>query len=184
MINRLIIFSDTFYSKVEGFLKFNDERWENFYLEDLWELSDLFSGIKEKLIETFRFRTKSYEYISKCYLRVLTSIWENQDFAITKLSELLYSEKNLDAILPSKIPYEGLQFGLMQARSDLEASIQAYERFKENLEVFKVLDAVLKNSNMKIFHEGISVRLKIQEKYWQKILENIIELQKELNSIQ
>ena len=182
LINRLTIFAETFYSKVESFLKFNDERWENFYLEDLWELSNLFSGIREKMIETFRFRTKSYEYISKCYLRVLTAIWENQDFAIKKLSELLDSEKKFDEIIPSKIPYNSLQFGLMQARIDLEVSMQAYERFKENLGVFKVLNGVLKSSNMKIFYEGISKRLEIQEKYWQRILENLIELQEELNS--
>lgn len=183
LINRLINFADNFYSKVEKLLKFNDARWENFYLEDLWELSDLFSGIKEKLIETFKFRTKSYEYISKCYLRVLTIMWENQDYAMTKLSELLDSEKKFDDIIPSDIHYDNLQFGLMQARVDLEASMQAYERFKENLGVFKVLVGILKSSNMKILHEGISKRLGIQEKYWQKILENLIELQKELNSM-
>lgn len=182
LINRMILFSDTYYSKVEDFLKFNEERWENFYLEDLWELSDLFNGIREKLIETFRFRTKSYEYISKCYLSVLATIWGNQDFAQIKLSELLDSEKKIDEIIPIKTPYENLNFGLMQARTDLEASMQSYERFKENLEVFKVLDGVLKGSNMDNLYEGMSSRLEIQEKYWHRILENIINLQKELNS--
>ncbi|MHA1580096.1 MAG: hypothetical protein ACTSUQ_10780 [Candidatus Freyarchaeota archaeon] len=81
-------------------------------------------------------------------------------------------------LVPKKISLEDLSFALALARSEFDLAKRAAKRVLEKVEALRIAAEWLRSPILQLLYETTIKRLEVKEKYDEKLLEILLELQK------
>ncbi|MGQ9720055.1 MAG: hypothetical protein ACUVXA_01895 [Candidatus Jordarchaeum sp.] len=158
--------------------------WIEYNIHEITQTAEKFSEIKRDINILIKCRAKIYEHTVNCFMIILKALWNNNKIIskkVGKIMQLLLQDRgqdvNVSELIPPKIPVEDLSFALTLARGEFDLSKRASKRLMENIESLRLAGEWLKSPVLYQLYETIIKRVKVKEKYDEKILGILIELQ-------
>lgn len=159
--------------------------WIEYNIYEITQTAEKFSEIKRDIDILIKCREKIYEHTVNCFMLILKSLWNDNKIVgekVGKIMQMLLQDRNQDVnlseLIPPKIPVEDLSFALTLARGEFDLSTRASKRLMENIESLRLAGEWLKSPVLYQLYKTIIKRVKGKEKYDEKILGILIELQK------
>ena len=159
--------------------------WMNYHIEEIIESAEKFSEIKRDIDILAKCREKTFEHGVNCFIVILNTLWGSGKIARRKVEKIirmfLPEEERAEGVkelIPKKISLEDLSFALALARSEFDLSKRAAKRVLEKVEALHLAAEWLRSPILQRLYETTIKRLEVKEKYEEKLLEILLELQK------
>ncbi|MHA1210549.1 MAG: hypothetical protein ACTSRF_15180 [Candidatus Freyarchaeota archaeon] len=131
--------------------------WMNYSIEEIIESAEKFSEIKRDIDILAKCREKTFEHGVNCFIVILNTLWGSGKIARRKV------EKIIRMFLPEEERAEG---------------VKELKRVLEKVEALHLAAEWLRSPILQRLYETTIKRLEVKEKYEEKLLEILLELQK------
>lgn len=159
--------------------------WIEYNIYEITETAKRFYQIKKDIDILIKYREKTYEHTKNCFMIILKALWGSDEMIgekVGKIMQMLLQERNqavnVSELIPQKIPVEDLSFALVLARVELDLSKSAGKMVTEKIESLRLAGEWLQSSVLQLLYKNILKRFELKEKFDEKILEILLQLQK------